>query len=225
MQKQVKRRWKFTHLAHQYHATYRTAATDVYWELPSPDNNIDLFAKYEAGGIIDCDCLKNFPSPCPRSAFVTLTNASEFDQALEYQPLVVKEIARRAAMFDSHMVEVPEPVLLQDVVRPNNCQSYQQDEAWPLASLTISCVTQSQLEYLHNAFPDVEMTDSHDADVDSRAADEEPIFEDENNRLETDLPEAEPVDMEVDEGSRGSTFAGDLRRPRLLEQEAEGAHG
>eukprot|EP00971_Amphidinium_carterae_P273195 5422089-Amphidinium_carterae.1 len=66
MEKQVKRRWEFTHLAHQYHATYRTAVTDVYWSLPSPDNVSDLFAKYEAGGIVDYACLKRFPSPCPR---------------------------------------------------------------------------------------------------------------------------------------------------------------
>eukprot|EP00971_Amphidinium_carterae_P149654 2967095-Amphidinium_carterae.1 len=40
-------------------------------------------------------------------------------------------------------------------------------------------------------------------------ADDEPIFEDENNRLETGRTEVEPVDMEVDDEShRASTFAG-----------------
>eukprot|EP00971_Amphidinium_carterae_P300212 5964761-Amphidinium_carterae.1 len=147
-------------------------------------------------------------------------------------------------MFDTHTVEVPEPVLLQDVVRPDNCKIYTQDEKWPLASLTICCVTQSQLEHLRNNLPDMEMTDSQDADVDARAAEEEPIFEDENNRLETFPSEVEAVDMEVDmevdeveavdmevdmevdeEPHRASTFAGELQGPSLPVQETEGAHG
>eukprot|EP00971_Amphidinium_carterae_P334700 6470133-Amphidinium_carterae.1 len=144
MEKQVKRRWRVTHLAHQYHATYRTEVTDIYYDLPSPDNAVDLFASYQHGGITDYACLENFPTPCPRSPCVTLLNASDEDQALEYQALVVNEIARRAAMFDAHMVGVPAPVRLQDVVQPDNCQVYTQNETWPLGDLSIACVTQTQ---------------------------------------------------------------------------------
>eukprot|EP00971_Amphidinium_carterae_P349737 6491192-Amphidinium_carterae.1 len=206
MDKQMTRRWRYTHLAHQYHATYRTAVTDAYHGLPSPDNQLDLFGSYHNGGIVDYPCLWNLPTPCPRSAFVTLSNACEHDQALEYQALVVKEIARRAAMFDTHMVGIPEPVRLQDVEQPDNRQVYAQDETWPLGALSICCVTQTQYE---NTFPDEEMPDAHDLEVESQTADEEPIFEDENNRLETGRTEVEPVDMEVDEEShRASTFAG-----------------
>eukprot|EP00971_Amphidinium_carterae_P332177 6466213-Amphidinium_carterae.1 len=81
------------------------------------------------------------------------------------------------------------------------------------------------------------MPDIQDADVEPQTADEEPIFEDENNRLETGMAEAEPVDMEVDEGShrastfagegsyRVSTFTGELRTPGNPEQEPAGAQG
>eukprot|EP00971_Amphidinium_carterae_P081266 1607750-Amphidinium_carterae.1 len=44
---------------------------------------VDLFAPDQHGGITDYACLRNFPNPCPRSPFVTLTNASEEDQALD----------------------------------------------------------------------------------------------------------------------------------------------
>eukprot|EP00971_Amphidinium_carterae_P162409 3219378-Amphidinium_carterae.1 len=53
------------------------------------------------------------------------------------------------------------------------------------------------------------MLDEHDPEIESRMADEEVIFEDEHNRLETGRTEVEPVDMEVDDEShRASTFAG-----------------
>eukprot|EP00971_Amphidinium_carterae_P231064 4585501-Amphidinium_carterae.1 len=135
----MKRRWKFTHLAHQYHVTYRTEVTDAYHTLPSPNNMPDLFGSHHMGGITDFPRLWRLPNPCPRSAFVTLSNACEDDQALEYQALVVRELARRAAMFDTHMVAIPEPVRLQDVVQPGNCQIYAKDETWPLGSLRITC--------------------------------------------------------------------------------------
>eukprot|EP00971_Amphidinium_carterae_P140223 2778291-Amphidinium_carterae.2 len=209
MDKQMKRRWRYTHLAHQYHATHRTAVTDVYYELPPPDNQPDLFGWYRDGGIVDYPCLWRLPTPCPRSAFVTLSNACEYDQALEYQALVVKEIARRAAMFDTHMVAISEPVRLQDVVQPSNCSVYARDETWPLGTHSICCVTQIQHDVLENTYPDEEMPDAHDLEVESQVADEEPIFEDEYDRLETGTTEAEPVDMEVDEEpSRASTIAG-----------------
>eukprot|EP00971_Amphidinium_carterae_P116364 2304873-Amphidinium_carterae.2 len=50
MDKQMKRRWRYTHLAHQYHATYQTEVTDVYHGLPSPDNHVDLFDSFQNGG-------------------------------------------------------------------------------------------------------------------------------------------------------------------------------
>eukprot|EP00971_Amphidinium_carterae_P235462 4672772-Amphidinium_carterae.2 len=78
MDKQMRRRWKYTHLAHQYlyyHVTYRTKVTDAYHGLPSPDNDIDLLGSYQNGGITDYPCLWALPTPCPRSAFVTLSNA------------------------------------------------------------------------------------------------------------------------------------------------------
>eukprot|EP00971_Amphidinium_carterae_P039072 768033-Amphidinium_carterae.1 len=57
------------------------------------------------------------------------------------------------------------------------------------------------------------MLDEQDPEIESRMADEEPIFEDEHNRLETGRTEVEPVDMEVDDDShRASTFAGTCRR-------------
>eukprot|EP00971_Amphidinium_carterae_P340578 6479008-Amphidinium_carterae.1 len=209
MDKQMKRRWKFTHLAHQYHATYHTEVTEVYQTLPPPDTKPDLFSSYHNGGITDYPRLLRLPNPCPRSAFVTLSNACEHDQALEYQALVVRELARRAAMFDTHMVAVPEPVRLQDVVQPDNCQVYAKDETWPLGNLRITCVTQTQYEVLENTSPEVEVQDEYDPETDSRMVDEEPIFEDENNRLETDRIEEVPVAMEVDDEShRASTFVG-----------------
>eukprot|EP00971_Amphidinium_carterae_P032625 642813-Amphidinium_carterae.1 len=202
MDKQMRRRWKYTHLAHQYHATYRSEVTDAYRTLPSPDNDLDLFGSFHNGGITDYPCLYRLPNPCPRSAFIALSYACEKDQALEYQALVVRELARKAAMFDTHMVAIPEPVCLEDVVQPDNCQVYAKDETWPLGDLTVSCVTQNQYEVLENTVPEEEMRDEHDPDIDARMVDDEPIFEDENNRLE-------PVAMEVDDEShRASTFAG-----------------
>eukprot|EP00971_Amphidinium_carterae_P116363 2304873-Amphidinium_carterae.1 len=84
-------------------------------------------------------------------------------------------------MFDTHMVGVPGPVRLNDVVQPDNCQVYAQDETWPLGALSICCVTQTQYEVLENTFPDEEMPDVHDLEVESQTTDEEPIFEDDTN--------------------------------------------
>eukprot|EP00971_Amphidinium_carterae_P008017 158625-Amphidinium_carterae.1 len=87
MDKQMRRRWKYTHLAHQYHATSRTEVTEAYHTLPSPGGEPDLFCSFHNGGITDYPCLWKLPNPCPRSAFVTLSYACEHDQALEFQAL------------------------------------------------------------------------------------------------------------------------------------------
>eukprot|EP00971_Amphidinium_carterae_P274290 5443276-Amphidinium_carterae.7 len=162
----VQRRWRFKHLAHQYQTTYRSSVTEIYLALPTPDQHLDLFGRWGDGGIVDLECLQNSPENYERSPFVTLTYANEFDQALEFQPLVVKGIARKAAMYDMHM-GVPHPILMHEVVRPDNCQSYLRDENWPLASLTIGYVTQSQYEHLWDSDPDVDMTEARDDEANS----------------------------------------------------------
>eukprot|EP00971_Amphidinium_carterae_P317624 6314028-Amphidinium_carterae.1 len=83
------------------------------------------------------------------------------------------------------------------------------------------------------------MPEGHDPEVESHMADEEPIFETENDRLETGRTEVEPVDMEVDDGShwastfasvddeshRVSTFTGEHQTQKHPEPEQTRTHG
>eukprot|EP00971_Amphidinium_carterae_P076056 1502469-Amphidinium_carterae.3 len=93
--------------------------------------------------------------------FVELTYACENDQPLEYQPLVVKDLAQKGYEYDVNLA-IPEPTLMKEFVSPENSEGYRCDESWPQASLSIAKVTKSQYEQLWNqplrTAPDIEMS-------------------------------------------------------------------
>eukprot|EP00971_Amphidinium_carterae_P182091 3613786-Amphidinium_carterae.2 len=135
----VHRRWKFKHLIHQYRTVLPTAVTEVFAHMPILVTSTEVFGEE----ITNAHALGNFPRNCQKSPFVQLTYASDVDRALEYQPMVVRELARKAIIYDINKV-VPQPTYMQDLVRPETSEGYQRDAGWPLASLTIANVTKEQ---------------------------------------------------------------------------------
>eukprot|EP00971_Amphidinium_carterae_P037805 743335-Amphidinium_carterae.1 len=91
--------------------------------------------------IASAACLRDFPRNYQRMPFVELTYACGNDQALEYQPLVAKDLARKGYEYDINSA-VPEPTLMKDLVSPENSEGYWCDEGWPSASLSIAKVSQ-----------------------------------------------------------------------------------
>eukprot|EP00971_Amphidinium_carterae_P317126 6304181-Amphidinium_carterae.4 len=195
--------------------------------MPPIDSETKLFkGEGTPGGVTDSNCLMNFPTDYQKSPFVLLTYASEFDRALEYQPLVVREIAHKASLYDLNL-GVPEPILMHEVVRPDNCESYLRDDSWPLASLTIAngnvtqAQSQGQFDQLWNSvptLPDVEMSITADEEAEQPTTIEEVIYETEADRVMSESCAAASTAMEVDEGSLGSTFAGESRYPETVRQ-------
>eukprot|EP00971_Amphidinium_carterae_P322298 6405760-Amphidinium_carterae.1 len=64
---------------------------------PSDVRNINLF---HPGWTRDLHFLRDIPADYEKSPFVQLTYANDGDRALEYQHLVVKELARKAFDWD-----------------------------------------------------------------------------------------------------------------------------
>eukprot|EP00971_Amphidinium_carterae_P239652 4757771-Amphidinium_carterae.1 len=71
-----------------------------------------------------------------RSPFWELTNACPEDQALAYQPAVMKELARKAYLLD-HAFTLPESTLLAGVVKPET-EPYQCGAGWPFMEVKVA---------------------------------------------------------------------------------------
>eukprot|EP00971_Amphidinium_carterae_P307261 6106172-Amphidinium_carterae.1 len=172
----------------------------------------ELFVRH----ITDASCLKDFPSNHQR--IVELTYACENDQALEYQPLVVKDLAQKGYEYDVNLA-IPEPTLMRDLVTPENSEGYRWDESWPKASLSIAKVTKSQYEQLWDqplrTAPDIEMLPPGDEGVENLAQYEEIIFETEEDRLLADSCAAASFAMEVDQGTPDVTSSGATNQPEI----------
>eukprot|EP00971_Amphidinium_carterae_P301151 5983323-Amphidinium_carterae.1 len=126
----------------------------------------------DSGEITDAHCLRDFPTNYQKSPFVQLTYASEFDRALEYQPLVARELAQQGYIYDLNMT-VPEPTLMHDLS--------QDDLLWSQPVQTP---------------PDVEMVIPAQEGVEQHAQFEEVIFMTEEERVMLDTIAATSAAME-----------------------------
>eukprot|EP00971_Amphidinium_carterae_P143468 2842512-Amphidinium_carterae.4 len=96
-----KKQWKLKHLAHQFRRTPQTAVTEILAQMPVITKTMtEMFENY----VTNAPCPGDSPRNYQRSPFVQLTYASEFDRALEYQPLVVRELAQKGYEYDLNSV-------------------------------------------------------------------------------------------------------------------------
>eukprot|EP00971_Amphidinium_carterae_P272262 5403364-Amphidinium_carterae.1 len=95
-------------MAHQMWREPKTVVIDILGKLDiDPKGVLDIYEPQ----IIEAVSNLEFPENVTRSPFLELTNASPDDQALAYQPAVVKELAKRAYEMD-HSFETPQSTLL-----------------------------------------------------------------------------------------------------------------
>eukprot|EP00971_Amphidinium_carterae_P344668 6485196-Amphidinium_carterae.2 len=140
----VIRRWKFRHIAHQYRRVQQTEMTARLTQLPATPSAVRMIQLFHPAWTRELTFLRDIPPDFEKSPFVQLTYASENDRALEYQHLVVKELARKAFDWD-HRHVIPSPTYMQDLVTYDPEASYVRDSGWPWTSLTMAYTT--ELEY------------------------------------------------------------------------------
>eukprot|EP00971_Amphidinium_carterae_P148917 2952428-Amphidinium_carterae.1 len=225
----VFRRWKFRHVVHQYRRVQQTAITTLLARLPTLSQSItatELFSDEWTRGL---SFLKNIPLSYEKTPFVQLTYASDVDRALEYQPLVVRELARKAFIWDNRQVP-PTPTYMQDLVTHDPNDAYCRDTGWPWVALTIAYVTEAQYDFLLNqTILDAEMHPTTEEET-VVSTDEEILFaNEEEDRSMRDSCAAARIAMEVDEGSCGGTSAHDPKGQEdvktLPEPQVPGAQG
>eukprot|EP00971_Amphidinium_carterae_P223942 4443714-Amphidinium_carterae.1 len=145
----VFRRWKFRHLVHQYRRVPQTTITALLARLPTRSNAIKATELFSETWTRNLSFLKDLAPNYEKNPFVQLTYASEMDRALEHQPLVVRELASKAFMWDNRQVP-PTPTYMQDLVTSDPNDAYCRDTGWPWVALTIAYVTEAQFDFLLN---------------------------------------------------------------------------
>eukprot|EP00971_Amphidinium_carterae_P332990 6467446-Amphidinium_carterae.2 len=141
------RRWKFSHIAHQYRRVQQTEITARPSQLPARPSEIRQLQLFHPAWTRGLTFLRDIPPDYEKSTFVQLTYASENDRALEYQHLVVKELARKAFNWD-HRHVIPTPTYMQDLVTYDPEAAYVRDLGWPWTSLTMAYTTASHYDFL-----------------------------------------------------------------------------
>eukprot|EP00971_Amphidinium_carterae_P168774 3343895-Amphidinium_carterae.1 len=94
------RRFKFRHIAHQYRRVQQNEMTARLTQLPAAPSEVRLIRLFHSGWTRTLHFLRDLPADYERSPFVRLTYANDGDRALEYQHLVVRELARKAFDWD-----------------------------------------------------------------------------------------------------------------------------
>eukprot|EP00971_Amphidinium_carterae_P289377 5745478-Amphidinium_carterae.1 len=214
----VRRRFKFRHIAHQYRQVQQDEMTARLNQLPASPSEVRTTQLFHPGWTRDLHYLRNIPADYERSPFVQLTYANEGDRALEYQHLVVKELARKAFNWD-HRQLIPSPTYMQDLVTHDQDAAYVRDPAWPWTSLTMAC--SSLLDYnrllakAHEFSRNQQATEVQNVEMqpvseDERmpSSDEEVLFanEEEDRELRASFAASSNA-METDYGTRGGPSA------------------
>eukprot|EP00971_Amphidinium_carterae_P225570 4473832-Amphidinium_carterae.1 len=130
---------RYNHLAHRVWREQKSASIEVFKGLEVDPAGIDDL--YDPGLL---EILNNldFPDNMTRSPFLELTNACPEDQALAYQPAVMKELAKKAYLLDNTHT-LPQSTLLADVVTPET-EPYQCGIGWPFQEVTVAKASTDQ---------------------------------------------------------------------------------
>eukprot|EP00971_Amphidinium_carterae_P100904 1996296-Amphidinium_carterae.1 len=128
-------------MAHQMWREPKSAAIDILGRLDiDPKGVFDLYDPQ----ILEAVNKLEFPENVTRSPFMELTNACPHDQALAYQPAVMKELAKRAYQMDhDHSFETPQSTLLVNVVKPET-EPYQCGVGWPFQDVKVAKASTDQ---------------------------------------------------------------------------------
>eukprot|EP00971_Amphidinium_carterae_P009668 190798-Amphidinium_carterae.1 len=84
-------------------------------QLPATPTAVRLTRLFHPAWTRELFFLRDVPADYEKSPFVQLTYANEGDRALEYQNLVVKDLAKKAFDWD-HRQLTPTPTYMQDLV-------------------------------------------------------------------------------------------------------------
>eukprot|EP00971_Amphidinium_carterae_P069089 1367523-Amphidinium_carterae.1 len=105
-------------------------------QLPAAPSEVRLIQLFHPAWVRTLHFLRDLPEDYEKSPFVQLTYANDGDRALEYQHLVVKELAKKAFDWDHRQV-IPTPTYMQELVTHGPEASYVRDSGWPWTSMTI----------------------------------------------------------------------------------------
>eukprot|EP00971_Amphidinium_carterae_P334678 6470105-Amphidinium_carterae.1 len=116
LNKTEKKMLRYNHLAHRVWREQKSASIEIFKRLDNvdPAGVEDLYAPR----LLEMLNNLEFPENMTRSPFLELTNACTEDQALAYQPAVMKELAKKAYLFDNTYT-LPQSTLLAEVVTPD----------------------------------------------------------------------------------------------------------
>eukprot|EP00971_Amphidinium_carterae_P282800 5614583-Amphidinium_carterae.1 len=131
---------RYNHLAHRVWREQKSASIEIFKRL----NNVDPAGVEDlyAPGLLEILNQLDFPENMTRSPFLELTNACPEDQALAYQPAVMKELAKKAYLFD-HTFTLPQSTLLAEVVTPE-VEPYQCSADWPFQEVKVARASTDQ---------------------------------------------------------------------------------
>eukprot|EP00971_Amphidinium_carterae_P238980 4743914-Amphidinium_carterae.1 len=126
-------------MAHQMWREPKSAAIDILGRLDvDPKEVADLYDPQFLEAVTKLE----FPENVTRSPFMELTNACPEDQALAYQPAVMKELAKQAYEMD-HSFQTPQSTLLVNVVKPET-EPYQCGVGWPFQDVKVAKASTDQ---------------------------------------------------------------------------------
>eukprot|EP00971_Amphidinium_carterae_P265224 5261080-Amphidinium_carterae.1 len=131
---------RYNHLAHRVWREQKSASSEIFKRLDDVDpmEAQDLYAPR----LLETFQRLDFPEDMTRSPFLELTNACPEDQALAYQSAVMKELAKKAYLFD-HNCTPPKSTLLAGVVIPET-EPYQCGAGWPFQEVKVAKATTAQ---------------------------------------------------------------------------------
>eukprot|EP00971_Amphidinium_carterae_P349444 6491020-Amphidinium_carterae.3 len=137
--RQEKRKMKFNHLGHQFWEPPKTEMIQVLNQLePDPQLVKDLLDHNFVSLVRQVE----FPAYYSKSPFIELTNACPEDQALAYQHLVVRDLAKKGYEVE-HNFATPSSTLLRNVVKPTT-EPYQCSSEWPFKDVKVAKATKEQ---------------------------------------------------------------------------------
>eukprot|EP00971_Amphidinium_carterae_P006277 123648-Amphidinium_carterae.1 len=217
-ERNTRRRYKFRHIAHQYRLVQQNEMTARLTQLPSAPSDVRLIRLFHPAWTKDLHFLRDLPADYEKSPFVQLTYANDGDRALDYQHLVIKDLARKAFDWDHRQV-VPTPTYMQDLVTYHQEAAYVRDSMGPWNSLTIACSSLHEYNVLlrkaQNFLETSQASDVQNMEVQHMSedepmpySDEEVLFaNEEEDRTLTASCAASSNAMEVDIGTRGGPSA------------------
>eukprot|EP00971_Amphidinium_carterae_P034531 679754-Amphidinium_carterae.1 len=217
-ERNVRRRYRFRHIAHQYRQVQQNDMTARLNQLPASPSEVRMIRLFHPAWTRDLYFLRDIPADYERSPFVQLSYANDGDRALEYQHLVVKELARKAFDWDHRQV-IPTPTYMQDLVTHHPEASYVRDNGWPWTSLTIAYSSLSEYNMLLNKAHEFlekrtasegQIVDTHipTEDEPMASSDEEVLFANEEEDLALRASCAASSNaMDIDDGTRGGPSA------------------